>query len=201
MCVYRVMLIALLLSLLPAVSVQDPVPQGEPSLTWDENAEEAYRRALHLWHVRGKPTEAAEILISLANSREVTQVPGQAAWVLVLGAQALAEAGRGEEASALISGIERGARGTGLEASVEAELGRLREISGVAQQNLDPAFLDTLIKMLCTTPVKDVPETNESSIFYSVSQYRRAALPYFLEIVKRWPDPPIEKWTVSRAVS
>lgn len=182
------MLLALLLSLLPPAlpmaAFQDPAPAAEPFLQWDRETEDAYRRALHLWQVRGKPGEAADILLKLADGAEVTQVAGQASWVLVLAAQALAEAGRTDEASALIPGIERGARGTALSDPVYSELTKLRQLSGMEQTALDQRFLSMLIEILNT------PDGNSTDyqVFDRVSVYRRAVLPYFIEIVKSWPN-------------
>lgn len=184
------MLIALLLSLLPSslplADCQDPAPAAEPFLQWNGETEDSYRRALHLWQVRGKPGEAADILLKLADTPEVTQVAGQASWVLVLAAQALAEADRRAEAFALIPGIERGARGSPLQDRVSSELSTLRETSGVSQQSLDPEFMETLVEILRTPVDKD---RGDVDIFRRVTSYRRAVLPYLLEIIRTRPGP------------
>jgi hypothetical protein len=172
-------LLFLLPSVLPVVSCQDPAPQGDPSLRWDGDTEDAYRRALHLWQVRGKPREAAEIFITLADDPEVIQVAGQASWVLVLGAQALAEAGRGEEASAMISSIERGARGTALEEFVRRELDDLRDQAGVGTNGLDPAFKAYFLQLLATSDSSSVAD-----------KYGRTLLPYILDLLESWKSNP-----------
>ncbi len=193
MCVHTgvIHLLLLCFAAVFGAPVQDPAPQGEPDLNWDGDTEDAYRRALHLWQVRGKPDEAAEILLGLADQSAVTQVPGQASWVLVLGAQALTEAGRGEEAAALIPGIERGARGSALEEFVLKELNILRSAIGVESDGLDPAFqkyfYDTLVN-------------SEGSRSWMADKYGRALLPYILDAMESWRNAQASSSLVQQAL-
>lgn len=198
------MLIAVLLSLLPSAVpadvCQNPGPGSEPFMQWDGETEDAYRRALHLWAVRGKPGEAADILLSLADKAEVTQIAGQASWVLVLAAQALAEAGRADEATALIPGIERGARGTPLEAAVRQKLTELRTTAGFASQGLDEAFLETLIRQLSTPVPAEGAGQLDAALFNAVRKYDRPVLPYLLKIVSTWPESNVVTIAAIRAI-
>jgi len=189
------MLIAVLLSLsllplaLPADVRQDPAPT-EPFMQWDGETEDAYRRALHLWAVRGKPGEAADILLALADKAEVTQIAGQASWVLVLAAQALAEAGRTDEAAALIPGIERGARGTALAAYVDRELATLSGQLGVGSNGLDPAFDEYFRETVVKQGTGD----------WLIDTYGRSLLPYILNLIETWQSDPKEASVVIQAV-
>lgn len=158
--------------------VQEQEPEGEPFLQWDGETEDAYRRALHLWKVRGKPGEAADILLGLADTQSVTQLPGQASWVLVIAAQCLVEAGRTEEAAAILPGIERGAKGTKLEEFVRRELDAHSLLTGMKQDGLDTAFLQSLIEVF------EGPDG--SGIKGFVSQYHRALNPYLLQALDLW---------------
>ncbi len=188
------MWIALLLSLLPSAMPadmrQNPGSASEPFMQWDGETEDAYRRALHLWAVRGKPGEAADILLSLADKPEVTQIAGQASWVLVLAAQALAEAGRTDEAAALIPGIERGARGTQLEVFVGRELATLSGQLGVGSNGLDPAF-DEYFREAVVKPGANV---------WLVDTYGRSLLPYILNLIETWQSDPKEASVVIQSV-
>lgn len=165
--------------------LQEPAPQGEPDLRWDGETEDVYRRALHLWKVRGKPAEAADLLLGIADTAEVLQIAGQSSWVLVLAAQCLAEAGRGEEAAALIPGIERGAKGTELEPFVKRELEAHQALAGVLQNGLDEAFLNSLIEVF--------QGTDHASIQGYATQFQRVLLPYLFEALERWQSGNLPK--------
>lgn len=211
MGVTRAMLTALLLvltvSATPAVAPesfllrQEASPQGEPDLRWDGETEDVYRRALHLWKVRGKPAEAAELLLGIADKAEVLQIAGQSSWVLVLAAQCLAEAGRGEEAAALIPGIERGARGTQLEAVVTAELAHLRGVGG-GDLGIDEAFMSSLLELLNQHyPAGETYWTQETQRFTKIKNFGRSILPYFLAAIDRWPSESVGQATVTNALA
>lgn len=180
------MLLSLLLSTicLAAPAAQDPTPAVESLTQWDGETEDAYRRALHLWKVRGKPGEAADALLGIADTQPVTQRAGQSSWVLVLAAGALVEAGRGDEAAALLPGIERGAQGTVFAAAVAAELEALRaQVHGVG---LDEAFLNSLIDLLEAEYGGESMQMMESARRDRIRGYQRAVLPYLLAVIDRW---------------
>jgi len=180
--------------------LQEQEPQGEPFLQWDGETEDAYRRALHLWKVRGKPAEAADILLGLADSTSVTQLPGQASWVLVLAAQCLAEAGRHEQAAKLIPGIERGAKGTKLETWVKAQLQLLPSFN--TQTQIDEAFLSSLLELLNQEDAAGNDYwPQETRRFNRMQSYGRSILPYFLTVVDRWPSESVKQTTVTNALA
>jgi hypothetical protein len=180
---------------------QEAAPQAEPDLRWDGETEDVYRRALHLWKVRGKPAEAAELLLGIADSAEVLQIAGQSSWVLVLAAQCLAEAGRGEEAAALIPGIERGAKGTQLEAVVTAELAHLRGAGG-GDLGIDEAFMSSLLELLNQQyPAGETYWTQETQRFTRIKNFGRSILPYLLAAIDRWPSESVGQATVTNALA
>ena len=154
----------------------------DPELQWDGATEDIYRRAMHQMTVRANYAEAARLLLSIADSDPVIQVPGQASWVLGQAALALAMDGRSEEASAMVTGIHNGSVGTELEPQVAVLLERLERMQDGAQE-LDRTFLDFLWNRLRKFPESDQDRGTD------IRAYGRQALPYLEHIVRTSVDP------------
>ena len=154
----------------------DAGPVPDPELQWNGETEDIYRRAMHLIQVRAKYAEAAGLLLGIADSDSVIQVPGQAAWVLGQAALALYMDGRKDQADALLPGIRSGAAGTALEPQVGVLLQRMQRFQE-AEQQLDETFLKYLWNRL-----EDYPRDDKDS-GSDIRDYGRLALPYLEYIV------------------